>query len=85
MGGWDIYDNQLVDYLVLLSELVNGMVVFYNVMVELGVSEQVIVFMVLDFGCILMSNGDGIDYGWGGNYIVLGGVVQGVDIYGQFF
>ncbi|MCP4232143.1 MAG: DUF1501 domain-containing protein, partial [Aestuariibacter sp.] len=40
-------------------------------------------FTASDFGRTLTSNGDGTDHGWGGNHIVLGGAVQGADIYGQ--
>ena len=83
MGGWDTHDNQLADHPALLSELANGMAAFYNATAELGVSEQVTAFTASDFGRTLTSNGDGTDHGWGGNHIVLGGAVQGADIYGQ--
>ncbi|SHG94123.1 Uncharacterized conserved protein, DUF1501 family [Marisediminitalea aggregata] len=83
MGGWDTHDNQLADHPTLLSELANGMAAFYNATAELGVSEQVTAFTASDFGRTLTSNGDGTDHGWGGNHIVLGGAVQGADIYGQ--
>ena len=83
MGGWDTHDYQLADHPALLSELANGMAAFYNATAELGVSEQVTAFTASDFGRTLTSNGDGTDHGWGGNHIVLGGAVQGADIYGQ--
>ena len=83
MGGWDTHDNQLADHPTLLSELANGMAAFYNATAELGVCEQVTAFTASDFGRTLTSNGDGTDHGWGGNHIVLGGAVQGADIYGQ--
>ncbi|MEC7825744.1 MAG: DUF1501 domain-containing protein [Pseudomonadota bacterium] len=83
MGGWDTHDNQLADHPTLLSELANGMAAFYNATAELGVSEQVTAFTASDFGRTLTSNGDGTDHGWGGNHLVLGGAVQGADIYGQ--
>ena len=83
MGGWDTHDNQLADHPALLSELANGMAAFYNATAELGVSEQVTTFTASDFGRTLTSNGDGTDHGWGGNHFVLGGAVQGADIYGQ--
>lgn len=57
--------------------VVNVLKVFYDVMVEFGVLDKVIVFMVFDFGCILFVNIDGLDYGWGLMYFVLGGVVNG--------
>lgn len=33
--------------------------------------------MVSDFGRMFVSNGDGLDYGWGSYYFVVGGVVKG--------
>lgn len=33
--------------------------------------------MILDFGCIFSFNGNGIDYVWGGNVIIMGGVING--------
>jgi uncharacterized protein (DUF1501 family) len=32
----------------------------------------------------LTSNGDGTDHAWGGNQLVVGGAVQGQDIYGAY-
>ncbi|TPV58381.1 DUF1501 domain-containing protein [Aestuariibacter sp. GS-14] len=83
LGGWDTHDNQLTDHPTLLAELAEGMAAFFNATTELGVSESVTAFTASDFGRTLTSNGDGTDHGWGGNHIVMGGAVQGADIYGQ--
>ena len=41
-------------------------------------------FTASDFGRAFSSNGDGTDHGWGGHHFVLGGAVNGGDIYGRF-
>jgi len=51
---------------------------------ELGVAGQVTTFTISDFGRTLTSNGRGSDHGWGGNQIVLGGAVNGGQLYGQY-
>ena len=53
-------------------------------MEELGVGGQVTSFTISDFGRTLTSNGKGSDHGWGGNNIVIGGAVQGGQIFGEF-
>ena len=40
--------------------------------------------VVSDFGRTLTWNGKGTDHGWGGNYVVLGGAVQGGQILGEY-
>jgi uncharacterized protein (DUF1501 family) len=32
----------------------------------------------------LTSNGDGTDHAWGGNQVIMGGAVQGRDIFGTY-
>jgi uncharacterized protein (DUF1501 family) len=44
----------------------------------------VTLFTASDFGRTLTSNGDGSDHGWGAHHFVLGGAVQGGNIYGAF-
>jgi uncharacterized protein (DUF1501 family) len=41
-------------------------------------------FTASDFGRTLTSNGDGSDQGWGAHHFVVGGAVQGGNIYGSF-
>ena len=45
-------------------------------------SRDVTLFSASDFGRTLSSNGKGSDHGWGSHHIVLGGAVQGGDLYG---
>ncbi|CAB9517124.1 Protein of unknown function (DUF1800) [Seminavis robusta] len=50
-----------------------------------GKWNEVVVVIGSEFGRALVSNGEGgCDHGWGGNYMVLGGAVQGGQILGDF-
>lgn len=40
--------------------------------------------VVSDFGRTLTWNGKGTDHGWGGNYFIAGGAVQGGKILGEY-
>ena len=56
---------------------------FLATMNEISMSESVTTFSASDFGRTLTINGDGSDHGWGGHYMVMGGAVNGGQIYGQ--
>jgi hypothetical protein len=45
--------------------------------------DQVTLFSASDFGRTLTSNGDGSDHAWGGNHFVLGGAVNGGQVFGD--
>ncbi len=49
-----------------------------------GALSDVTLFTASDFGRALVPNGDGSDHAWGGNHIVMGGAVNGGNIYGQY-
>jgi uncharacterized protein (DUF1501 family) len=57
---------------------------FYTWLVQLNVQNEVTLFTASDFGRTLTSNGDGSDHGWGSHHFVLGGAVQGGNVYGTF-
>ncbi|MBL9183482.1 MAG: DUF1501 domain-containing protein [Verrucomicrobiaceae bacterium] len=46
--------------------------------------EDVTLFTASDFGRALVPNGDGSDHAWGSHHIVMGGAVNGGQIYGQY-
>jgi uncharacterized protein (DUF1501 family) len=83
MGGFDTHDAQNSVQPALLGTLAEALSSFYQATVELGLSQQVTSFTMSDFGRTLSSNGDGTDHGWAGNQLVLGGAVNGGDLYGQ--
>jgi uncharacterized protein (DUF1501 family) len=82
MGDFDTHGAQLNRHPDLLSQLSAALDAFYNATVELGLEEQVTTFTASDFGRTLTSNGDGTDHAWGSHQLIMGGAVQGGDIYG---
>lgn len=83
-GGFDSHDNQADDQPGLLANISESIRAFYDATVELGVADNVTTFTQSDFGRTLTSNGDGTDHAWGGNQLVVGGAVNGRDIYGTY-
>lgn len=82
MGDFDTHGDQLRRHVLLLQQLSEGLQAFYSATQELGVENQVTTFTASDFGRTLTSNGDGTDHGWGSHQLVIGGAVNGGDIYG---
>ena len=84
VGGFDTHHDQLPEQAGLLGELSQALAAFHAATVELGVAQSVTAFTSSDFGRTLPSNGAGSDHGWGSHHLVLGGAVQGGDLYGTF-
>lgn len=90
MGGYDLHGGQidgsnplLGAHAALLRDVSQSLSAFYNATVELGCASQVTTFSASDFGRSFNTNGDGSDHGWGNHHFILGGAVQGGDIYGR--
>lgn len=83
LGGFDLHGGQIDGHGPLLAELSAAMKAFYDATVELGVANQVTTFTASDFGRTYVPNAGGTDHGWGNHQFVMGGAVQGGDIYGQ--
>jgi uncharacterized protein (DUF1501 family) len=85
IGGFDTHTGQLPDQNQLFSVLDPAMGAFYDATVEMNVSSQVTTFTLSDFGRTLKeASGAGSDHAWGNHHIVMGGAVQGGDLYGKF-
>ncbi len=84
IGGFDMHDELLYPHTGLLQIINDGLTEFYNCLVELGVQDDVTTFTMSDFARTLTSNGTGTDHAWGGNVMVMGGAVQGGDVYGTY-
>jgi uncharacterized protein (DUF1501 family) len=82
MGDFDTHGDQLRRHVLLLQQLSEGLQAFYSATQELGVENEVTTFTASDFGRTLTSNGDGTDHGWGSHQLVMGGAVNGGNIYG---
>lgn len=83
-GGFDTHDNQAPQHAKLLTQLGSALEYFDSLMVNAGISDQVTTFTASDFGRTLTANSDGTDHGWGSHHIVVGGAVQGGDMYGTY-
>jgi uncharacterized protein (DUF1501 family) len=84
MGGFDTHDSQNPNQADLLARISHALGYFDTTLGTLGMRDNVTLFTASDFGRTLSSNGDGTDHGWGGHHFVMGGAVNGGDIYGRF-
>lgn len=84
VGGYDTHSNELASQANLLAELSQCMSAFYRATEELNVSDRVTLFTASDFGRTFQSNGSGADHAWGSHAMVLGGSVNGGDMYGTY-
>ena len=83
-GGWDHHDEVLDNQLAMLATVSEALNEFYNALIELGLTNEVTTFSISDFGRTLSSNGNGSDHAWGGNHLIMGGAVNGNQIYGTY-
>ncbi len=85
LGGFDTHTNELSQHNTLYSQLSPALSAFYDATQELGMAENVTTFTESDFSRTLQpTSGDGSDHAWGSHHLVLGGAVQGGQIYGAF-
>ena len=84
VGGWDHHDEVLANQARMLPVISHGLQEFRDALAELSVLDSVTTFTSSDFGRTLSSNGRGSDHGWGGHHMVMGGAVNGGEIYGEY-
>lgn len=84
IGGWDHHDELLINQADKLAEVNAALKYFNGVMNELNTNDCVTLFSLSDFSRTLTSNGNGTDHAWGGNAFMMGGAVQGKEIYGDY-
>jgi uncharacterized protein (DUF1501 family) len=84
LGGFDTHGAQGWQHWNLLREVSEALAAFYNSTVEMGVADRVTSFTLSDFGRSLQPSGSGSDHGWGNHHLILGGAVQGGNVYGTF-
>ena len=68
----------------MLPGISQGLSELHAALTEMGILDGVTTFTISDFGRTLTSNGRGSDHGWGGHNLVMGGAVNGGQIYGQY-
>jgi uncharacterized protein (DUF1501 family) len=88
LGGFDLHSDQLAPHAALIQQLSQALNAFNSATVELGVQSQVTTFTASDFSRTFNTNGTldttaGSDHGWGSHHFIMGGAVNGGDIYGQ--
>ena len=84
LGSFDTHNNQAQLHATLLTQLGQALEYFDGLMTTAGIGDQVTTFTASDFGRTLTSNSNGTDHGWGSHHFVVGGAVQGQDIYGPY-
>ena len=90
VGGWDNHTNLLTNLTNRLPDVSQALKAFYDATVELDsdtpdVSSNVTTFTASDFARTLSPNTNaGSDHAWGGNYIVMGGGVNGGRLFGSY-
>jgi len=87
MGGFDTHDNQIREQADRLASLDHALAYFDNVLAGMpggDMRSQITTFTASEFGRTFTSNGDGTDHGWGSHHIVMGGAVNGTEVYGTF-
>ncbi len=84
IGGWDHHDNVKGNMDVMMPIVSNAMGEFYEAMEELNMQDNVVTFTISDFARTLTTNGNGSDHAWGGNQMIMGGMVNGQNIYGNY-
>jgi uncharacterized protein (DUF1501 family) len=87
LGGWDTHDFQNTVQPNLLAKVAHAMSYFDGALSNIGGIDrraQVTTFTASDFGAAFQTNGDGTDHAWGGHHFIMGGAVNGGDIYGQY-
>ena len=83
--GFDVHAAQLTQHAALLAEFDQAVGAFMNFLVELGLMNEVTIFTQSDFGRSLAMNGaGGSDHAWGNHQMVLGGAIEGNQVYGKF-
>jgi uncharacterized protein (DUF1501 family) len=84
LGSFDTHNNQAIQHAQLLTQLGEAFEYFDGLMLAAGLGNQVTTFTASDFGRTLTCNSNGTDHGWGSHHFVVGGAVQGQDMYGQY-
>ena len=80
--GYDTHGSLNQD--ALLTEVNSAISTLVTSLKQQGKWNNVVLVFVSDFGRSLTGNSQGTDHGWGGNYFVLGGKVNGGQILGEF-
>lgn len=85
VGGYDNHTSLISAHGTLIKELNNSLSAFATTLKGLGVWDNVVTYTASDFNRTFTPNASqGSDHAWGGHAIVMGGAVNGGDIYGNY-
>ncbi len=83
-GGWDHHDEVLMNQSVMLPILDQGISSLYSSMEEINMENNVTIMTISDFARTMTTNTGGSDHAWGGNSMIVGGAINGGQIYGEY-
>jgi uncharacterized protein (DUF1501 family) len=85
VGGFDTHGGELETHNALYPQVSQAISAFYSATEELGAAQNVTTFTESDFSRTFQpTTTDGSDHAWGSHHMVIGGAVQGGQIYGAF-
>jgi uncharacterized protein (DUF1501 family) len=85
LGGFDTHAAELETHNTLYPQLSAALAAFYDATQELGMAQNVTTFTESDFSRTFQpTTTDGSDHAWGSHHLVLGGAVQGGQVFGKF-
>ena len=87
IGGFDTHDNQISEQAERMAQIDHALAYFDTVLGGMpggDLRSQVTAFTASEFGRTFTSNGDGTDHGWGAHHFIMGGAVNGTEVYGTF-
>lgn len=87
LGGFDTHASQNSEHNERMLQLDHALAYFDSVLGAMpggDMRSQVTTFTASDFGRSFTNNGDGTDHGWGAHHLIMGGAVQGGEVYGAF-
>ena len=86
--GYDIHTDHLNAHAKLIDELSTGLLAFRDALVAAGDWDKVVAFTASDFSRTFTPNGTdlttGTDHAWASHQMVMGGAVNGGQLYGHF-
>ena len=87
VSGFDAHQNLLADHSVLMGELNAALKGFRDALTQQGDFDKVLSFVGSEFGRTLTPNGNdattGTDHAWGGHALLMGGMINGGQLFGQ--